>query len=251
MSPQDDVYVISEEDLLESVRKQEAARSGSRGLATVKSTGSGAWGARNSARSRGRAGALVASSLSLFVCGAGQAYNGQAKLGLLLFLTEILTVVGHWSLIRVWSTVTNLGYILAVNEREIFVGVAVTDFLLIFLLLYNVAQAYHQADQEGARFDGFGHPLLSGLASMVLPGWGQLVNAQLGKALFFVFCLLTQGLAFTLLFVPPFDRVFATLEIHRLVEGRTMETMVALGAGAVQTWLLSVYDAYLVARYRG
>jgi len=248
MSPQDDVYVIREEDLLETVRKQEGNRSGTRGLATVRE--SGAWGgARSPARSRGRAGAVVASSLSLFACGAGQAYNGQAKLGLLLFLVEVLAAIGHWSLIQTWPTITSLGNILAIGEKEIFVSVAVTDFLLIFLLLYNVAQAYHQADQDGDRFEGFGYPILSGIASMVLPGWGQLLNAQLGKGLFFLFCLLSEALAFLLLFVPPFSRVFATLDIHQLIEGRTAETMVAIAASAVLTWILSVHDAYLVARY--
>src|SRR5690349_13785364 len=90
MSPQDDVYVIQEDELLDSVKRLErsaakAGNSGLRGLdATLRSVGR---------RPRGAgAGAGVASSLSLFLCGAGQVANGQWKLGLLLFLTEALAV---------------------------------------------------------------------------------------------------------------------------------------------------------------
>ena len=182
--------------------------------------------------------------------GAGQAYNGQPKLGLLLFLTEVLAVAGHWSVVKLWPVLKEMGYIFAVSEWEIFVSLAVVDFLMIFLLLYNVAQAYHQAEMDGNPFGGFRRPVLSALASLVVPGWGQLLNAQLGKALFFLFCLLAGIYVATLLAVSPFLRFTAGLDLNPLTaRPAALAGVGALFLGAV-AWILSVYDAFLVARYR-
>lgn len=242
----EDVYIINAEDILESY----SPAAGARGPRLV-----GEEGERTAARTRREAGsgnsrAVVASTLSLFVCGAGQAYNGQPKLGFLLFLTEILAVAGHWSVLKLWPMLRDLGYIFAVTEWEIFVFLAVSDFLLVFFLLYNVAQAYHQAEMDGNAFTGLRRPILAGMASLALPGWGQLLNAQLGKALFFLFCLLTEIYVVTLLLLLPSFRFLSELDLGRLLAGR--ETRIAMGivCFAALTWAMSAYDAYLVARYR-
>src|SRR5262245_55990220 len=142
MSQKDDCYIIEEDDLLEPVRRG-ARNSGTtlRALdATVRAS------SRRTAGGRGSAGAPLASSLSLFVCGAGQVGNGQIKLGLLLFLTEVLALAGHWSIVRAWPFFTGIAHIFAVSEEELFLGLAAADFLLVFFLLYNIAQAYHQGE---------------------------------------------------------------------------------------------------------
>ena len=130
MGQQQDYYIIEEDDLLEPVRRGE--RAGARASGGLRSADRGA--ARTVVGGRGRSRAPVASTLSLFVCGAGQAYNGQVKLGLLLFLAEALAVVGHWSVVRIWPTLKDLGHIFAISEQEIFLAVAAGDFLLIFFL---------------------------------------------------------------------------------------------------------------------
>jgi hypothetical protein len=241
----EDVYIINAEDILESYSQAAGTRQGPRLV--------GEEGDRTAARTRrasGNARAVVASTLSLFLCGAGQAYNGQPKLGFFLFLTEVLAVVGHWSVIKLWPMLRDVGYIFAVTEWEIFVFLAISDFLMVFFLLYNVAQAYHQAELDGNAFDGLRRPILAGIASLLLPGWGQLLNAQLGKALFFLFCLLTEVYVVTLLLLLPSFRFLAELDLGRLFAGR--ETRIAMGivCFAALTWAMSAYDAYLVARYR-
>jgi len=245
----EDVYIINAEDILESYSPAAGARQGGPRLV-------GEEGERTAARTRreggfnGNARAVVASTLSLFVCGAGQAYNGQPKLGFLLFLTEILAVAGHWSVIKLWPMLRDVGYIFAVTEWEIFVFLAVTDFLMVFFLLYNVAQAYHQAELDGNAFQGLHRPILAGLASLVLPGWGQILNAQLGKALFFLFCLLTEVYVVTLLLLLPSFRFLSELDLGRLLAGREMKIGMGIVCFAALTWAMSAYDAYLVARYR-
>jgi hypothetical protein len=248
MGSQEEVYVINAEDILDHRSPSAGARPGPRGVeaeftrstARLRRGGSGA----------SNPGAFIASTLSLFVCGAGQAYNGQWKLGILLFLTEVLAAAGHWSVVMLWPVVKDLGGIFAVGEWEIFVFLAVADFLLIFFLLYNVAQAYHQAEMERGTFQGFRMPLLSGLASLAIPGWGQLLNAQLGKALFFLFCILAEVYVGTLLMLSPFLRFAADLDLDRLLVRRSSQVGAGIVLFGALVWILSAYDAYLVARYR-
>jgi hypothetical protein len=247
MSPKDDCYIIEEDDLLETVRRQE--RDGSRGRgstlrgvdSTVRSF------SRKSAGSGG--GAPLASSLSLFVCGAGQAANGQWKLGLLLFLTEGLALAAHWSVVKAWPFFRDLAHIFAVSEEELFLALAAADFLLVFFLLYNIAQAYHQGEANRGVFQGLDMPLLSGLASLLVPGWGQLLNAQLGKGLFFLFCVLTETYVVALLVLTSFFHLFPRLGLETLLQTRGEIVGLCLFFFASMIWILSVYDAYLVGRY--
>jgi|GEM_PF-1963288 len=249
MSQKDDCYIIEEDDLLEPVRRMERAAmktgGGSlRGLdATVRASRQGAYGAR------GGAGAPLASSLSLFVCGAGQAANGQWRLGLLLFLTEVLALVGHWSVVRAWPFFRDIAHIFAVSEEELFLGLAAGDFLLVFFLLYNIAQAYHQGESRAGEFDGIGIPMLSGLASLLVPGWGQILNAQLGKGLFFLFCVLAEIYVIALLVLTSFFRLFPQIGLESLLQTRGEVVQLCLFFFGSMIWILSVYDAYLVGRY--
>src|SRR5258705_2240111 len=98
MSQKDDCYIIQEDDLLEPVRRLQRASTktgGSlRGLdATVRASRRGSGG-------RGGSGAPLASSLSLFIFGAGPVANRQWKLGILPFLTEGLALAGHWCVVK-------------------------------------------------------------------------------------------------------------------------------------------------------
>src|SRR5437773_5835875 len=99
MGSREEVYVINAEDILDHTAAEAGSRSGTRGLSSV-DDGRSSTRTRRGFRSSPRA--FIASSLSLFVCGAGQAYNGQWKLGILLFLTEVLALVGHWSVVKLW-----------------------------------------------------------------------------------------------------------------------------------------------------
>jgi len=255
MAKQDEVYIISEEDILEPLRKKPGTPRKSRwGFPTRVEEGTPKESTQEARRGRtsssGGTRALVASTLSLFVCGAGQMYNGQGKLGLLLFLTEVLAVISHWSLIKLWPLLKDLGYIFAISEWEIFLFLAVADFLLVFFMLYNVAQAYHRAETEGRPFQGFRSPFLSGLASLLVPGWGQLLNAQLGKALFFLFFLLTETYVVALLMISPFFRLLADIDLDQFLTRRVSLAGMGVVFVASLMWILSVYDAILVARYR-
>jgi len=248
MGRQDDCYIIEEDDLVEPVRRLDrASRTASGTLRGVDREDRRRAPGRSGAA--GRFGAPLASTLSLFVCGAGQAVNGQWRLGLLLFLAEVLAVATHWSLVRAWSFFRDLAHIFAISEEELFLAVAAVDFLLVFFLLYNVAQAYHQGEGGNGEFAGLGRPLVAGLASLLVPGWGQLLNAQVGKALFFLFCVLTEIYVVALLVLTSFFDLFPQLGLERLIRTRGEVVQLSLFFFASMIWILSVYDAYLVGRY--
>jgi len=248
MGQQDDCYIIEENDLLEPMRRLERA-AGKAGASNLRSVDATMRATSRRGASRRGAGAALASSLSMFLCGAGQVANGQWKLGLLLFLSEVLAVLSHWCVIRAWPFFRDIAHIFAVSEEELFLGLATADFLLVFFLLYNIAQAYHQGEAGRGEFQGIGVPMLSGLASLVLPGWGQLLNAQLGKGLFFLFCMLTEVYVIALLTLTSFFHLFPRLGLESLVRARGEVLQLCLFFFASMIWILSVYDAYLVGRY--
>jgi hypothetical protein len=103
---------------------------------------------------------------------------------------------------------------------------------------------------EGDSFEGFRQPVLAAMASLILPGWGQLLNAQLGKALFFLFCVLTDAYLVALMLLTPFFRYATEIRLDRLpTEPATLVGLGAVLSGAL-FWILSIYDGFLVARYR-
>jgi TM2 domain-containing membrane protein YozV len=246
MGQQNDYYIIEEDDLLEPLRRGSKTATGTlRALETAPRRATRGGGLRPG----GRFSAPIASTFSMFLCGAGQMVNGQWRLGLLLFLTEAFAVAAHWCVIRSWPFFRDIAHIYAISEEELFLGLAAADFLLLFFLLYNIAQAYHQGETRSGVFEGIGVSYVSAMASALVPGWGQLLNGQVGKGLFFLFCALGEIYAATLLILTSFFRLFPKLGMEKLVETRGEIVGLAFFFFATVIWVLSVYDAFLVGRY--
>ena len=192
----------------------------------------------------------MAATLSIFVCGAGQLYNGQMKMGALFLLVEAFMGVGHWAMARMWPTMLEIAQVFEISEASILQGVLCADVLFLFFVVGQVMQAYHHADTWGQGHDGTQHPVVSGIASAVLPGWGQMLNAQIGKAGFFLwFVLVGAYVGCALAYVPLVrDLVFLNLTQGLSIPAATLTLAMGFLAGTI--WIMSVYDAYLVARYR-
>ena len=128
-------------------------------------------------------------------------------------------------------------------------SLAIFDVLFVLFILANVVQAWRRASSDSGGVGGIGNPMLSALASALLPGMGQLCNAQVGKALFFFFCLLGAAFASASLVVDPFAMWFREINlIGRISDMGTQAVAGAVFLGGV-LWVMSVYDALLVARY--
>jgi hypothetical protein len=192
----------------------------------------------------------VAAMLSLVVCGAGQLFNGQRKLGALLFLAEVLALASHWALFQAWASVVELGELFGIAEPQLFVTVAAADALMILVMLFSVGHAYHMAEKTAFLFDGIRIPAVSAAASALVPGTGQILNGQPGKALFFFFCLLTGIYGSVLATAFPITRNLLDLSVGQILARADVLALLAGGFVAGLLWMTSIYDAFLVARYK-
>jgi TM2 domain-containing membrane protein YozV len=259
MINQDEVFVITEDDILKPGDKGRGKGGGPRSVHSPK----GAKGAERpieieetvaerpvtGARGRRRKNPAAASTLSLFICGLGQLYNGDGRLAALFFLSELFIVAFHYFMYMTWNRVRSFAHLFFVNEWEMMLYASSIDFCVIFFMIYNVAQAYRGAEARGGRFDGLHQPFVSGLASLCVPGWGQLLNGQLGKAVFFLFSFLLQAYLMALYLMSPLFRILVDIEPQRLFLDKAIKVGMAILFVTALSWLLSMYDAFVVARY--
>ncbi len=260
MINQDEVFVITEDDILKPGGKGKAAGKG--GPLSLAKGSKGAERARETeetvaerptpartSRSRRQPSPATAGSLSLFVWGLGQFYNGDVRLATLFLLCEIQVLAFHYLLYRMWDPILGFVRIWFVSEWELMLYASSIDFCLIFFMIYNVAQAYRGAEARGGQVSRSRLPLVPGVASALIPGWGQMLNGQLGKATFFLFTFLLQIYVAVLYMRSPFYRIIAELDLRALtMQKAAWGGMAALYLTAM-AWALSAYDAFLVARY--
>lgn len=207
-------------------------------------------GAASTVAERGSSNRAVgASSLSILVWGSGQWLNGDRDLASLLFLWQVLIVALHYAVVSIWGPIRQMAHLFFVEEWEVLMIAAALDFWLMFLWLFNVSQAYRSAERQRGRCRGLGNAWLAGLASLLIPGWGQIVNGQLRKGLFFLFGFLLQAYLLAYYLATPLYRIVSDLDPNqKLLREIINAGQIALGVTAL-LWLVSAYDAVLVARY--
>lgn len=231
----EDVYTITDDSVLTA-----APGAGSRKASRIAYRQPPSGGAR----------AVKASSMSLFFWGAGQIYNRQGRLGLLMLLTQALAASIGWSLTRIWPQVRDLVQLLGFSEWQLVATLAGAALLLIPVMLWGVLQAYRYAEAESGAWEGVSNPMLAGFASLILPGWGQLLNAQPGKAVAFLFWPLAGLYSVGLMLLTPFRSILAAAHAGTALTDQIALGAFALGTVAALMWILSVYDAALVASFR-
>lgn len=193
-----------------------------------------------------------AASLSLFLWGGGQLYNGQRAIADWLLLLQVLffgaVAVGgiFWSRLARW-----LDWYFRFDTT--------VPGLLTLLFLWGAAgwvggafQAYRKADSRGpVPFTGKERDAIAALCSLAIPGWGQYLNGQPRKGAAFQALALLEGLAWLTLLA-----VYAGFESLRRPENRAVLEGGLLAAAAALpllafTHVVSAYDAFKVARYPG
>ena len=190
----------------------------------------------------------LAATLSMWIWGSGQFLNGDRDLAVLLAMWQVQIVALHYLVCMTWGSLTRLAHLFFVSEWEMLLACAALDFWFIFLWLFNVSQAYRSAERRRGVFTGLRRWYLSGLASLLIPGWGQILNGQRIKGLCFLFAFLTQGWVLAFWLLTPLFRLVSDLDpdqklLRMAIQGGTV-TLYATGL----LWLMSVYDAVLVAR---
>jgi hypothetical protein len=243
-----EVFVIDGDTVMRAQPKSGAAKSGTGPQTLAQEPGSQTL--RDVApRGRGSARSAGAASLSLFVWGSGQWLNGDRDLAMLLVLSQGLIATLHYLIVATWSPIRRMAHVFFIEEWELLLGAAAIDFWLIFLLLFNVSQAYKSAERQRGAFSGLKRPLLSGLASALVPGWGQILNGQLRKGLFFLLTFVTQVYLLAFYLMTPLYRIVSDLDPNQVLLREIIQYGKVLLVATSLLWMMSIYDAVLVARY--
>jgi hypothetical protein len=193
----------------------------------------------------------AAATASMLIWGGGQWLNGQRQLALLLLSLEGLALAMVYALGATWDAWLRLGWIFFVDASHLRTAAFGVGFLVPVLAVAGVLQAWGHA----ARFraDAVCHAPwpLAGLASAAVPGWGQLLNGEAGKAGLFLSAWGASAYVLGVAVARPafwaeFDhsgRVFAGLPVSAL--------LLAAASVAALAALVAAYDAALTARHRG
>jgi hypothetical protein len=189
-------------------------------------------------------------SASLILWGTGQWANGQRSLGLLFLSLEALAVALVYGLSASWGSCVRLAALFEIEELDLAVALFFAGFAIPLAGLAGVLQAYTHAARFG-RPEPLGGPgLVPCAASALVPGWGQMLLAQPGKAAMF---LATWSLGLTVLAVgwrwPGFWSAFDGTP--RAITSVPL-TLAQLAAALVVAlaWVVAVYDALVTAHRR-
>lgn len=188
----------------------------------------------------GRIGGTLAGSLSLFVPGLGEMVAGEFAWGLFY-----LTGIGFCAAM-LWATVRTLDSLVATLQV---LGVPLPLLVGAMLLLAGSAALLHLAGIMHAHAIGDGpsghaspHPIVTSLASLLVPGWGQLLAGHRRRATMFLGALWLFAAAW-LLVTPRATALLASLHVALPDGVRDGWGPAVLLAGPIVTWALAVYDA--------
>ncbi len=129
----------------------------------------------------------IAFSLSIIIWGGGQFYNGRWKEGAMFLLLMVNFIVFPVVGGLFWD-VKPLVELLPVSASTVVSAVLTFYFAGLCIWLYGARRAYGMATMEmSSRFEGVTNPLFPPFCSLLVPGWGQFLNGQGRKGIFFLF----------------------------------------------------------------
>lgn len=180
---------------------------------------------------------------SVLIWGGGQLYHGRKKIG---FLFLLLMLDFYSSLGLVWFYWSNLTVFLAAHQITPF------DLLIVCGIFYSCGLSFWFATALQAYFTSTGRrrapkeeepSLWPPFASIVVPGWGQLLNGQGKKGVFFFLATLPAILATTVLIALPRLWEIAERPTERLLAEKVLLAAVAALFLFFFVWIFGIYDA--------
>jgi hypothetical protein len=177
-----------------------------------------------------------AGSAALIVPGLGHLLQRRWSSGLLLLSALSLIGVLGWAVLETLDRITGTLALLGLP----------TEFAVWSLAgLFVAAATTHLASVAGGHGDVGGsalHPLVPGLASALIPGWGQLLNGDVKRAVGFVFGLWCIG-AVWLLAAPATGTL---LDAQGLYVPERLSLLTSAGVRwtlPAVIWAVAIYDA--------
>lgn len=174
-------------------------------------------------------------SLSILLPGSGQIIRGDVSVGLFFLASFGFVATLAWdvtgSVDRLAVTLSLLGYPPAATAWALCGLFAMAAILHIGCVL-----------DAGAGLEPARKPIIAGIASFVVPGWGQLVNGDRLRAVSFLGSLWLVGAGWVLV-SPPSQRLLADLHLYLPPWASILASPAMRWTLPAIVWTLSVYDA--------
>lgn len=189
----------------------------------------------------------VAVSLSFIFSGLGQFYHGQFKLGFLYFFLMLNVHVLNASILINWRAIE--ASIQSIAFTYLHFTVLYGTLLILGAVVWAAAivQAYLKAVRSRkAPYTGTTHRILPAFLSLLVPGWGQFLNGQVKKGVFFlaVTALTAMGGVAVLFVILVWESVESAAE--RLFWERILTASLLPLTIAPLLWTICFYDALVV-----
>ena len=191
----------------------------------------------------------LAASLSIFVSGAGHLLHRRWRSAALYLMGFGSMLALHYVLYAAWADVVATAARFERDEVDLLFGLLLLDLFFVSMSLTSVYTAFVVGHaRRGGGSAAAPNPVAPALASLLVPGWGQVVNGQILKAMAFLFVSYSVVLTLAAWVLLPGP-------IERLLDGLAVPLQPTVAASALAiigsvAWALSLYDGVLVARYR-
>jgi hypothetical protein len=190
----------------------------------------------------------VAFSLSLLIWGSGQFYNRQYKLGS-FFLLCMLTFysLGTYLLLD-WEFISGFMRSTHISIFQTFLVCALLYISGVIVWLINADQAYRKAARTRSKpYLGIENHFIPPLCSLMIPGWGQILNGQTSKAGCFLMSAMAGLFAVPAVFMIP--AIWPSLETssQRIILEIVLAVALLLCTVFPLAWLFSIFDALRVS----
>jgi TM2 domain-containing membrane protein YozV len=181
----------------------------------------------------------LGASLCLFVPGLGQLLSGDISWGLLFLSCFVFCLAVLRAIALTCDRLVQTLPLIGIAPQRIAVSAAV---LFVAAATAHVASVLRAAlCGDGLRGNEGAHPVAAGLASALVPGWGQVLNGHRVRAAAFLGAAWAVG--GTWLAVSPLaETTLSSLGGGRLEGLRGPAGAVALVSATAVVWILAVYD---------
>ncbi len=179
-------------------------------------------------------------SLELFLPGTGQMLRGRWSDGFAVFAGAGFLTAMAWA---IWETLDRLAATMVALGYTPAFGVYALAMLYVCLAALHAGNVLYGTSRGPER----AHPAAAGIASALIPGWGQLINRQPAKAATFVAGLWAAGMIW-LLASPWTTELFDTYGLAFRPGFDKLGAPAVLYTVPIVIWALSIYDAISTSR---
>jgi hypothetical protein len=182
----------------------------------------------------------VAGSLSLLLPGSGQLLVGPLRLGILLLSAAAFFAAFVWAILATFDRLIPTLDLLGVPPQVAVIALGVALLSVGALHTVGVVEA-HRVGTNSAEAS-VPHPALTGIASLLVPGWGQMLGGHRGRAATLLGAVWALSLAWVAV-SPPGQRILSLAGAALPSWARDGFGPLVLVSLTAVTWVLAVYDA--------